>query len=79
MLDQLGDESSHKERRAHFRQVDADNSNCIDFGEFLELVHNVTHGTTTREGLGQTYVGKIMAASQCNHLDIVAQAMAGII
>ena len=79
MLDQLGDESPTKDRRTYFRQVDADNSNCIDFGEFLELVHNVTHGASQRGGLGQTYVNKIMAASQCNNLDVAAQALAGIL
>jgi hypothetical protein len=76
MLDQLGDESSMRDRLAYFRKVDTDDSNCIDFGEFLELVHDVTTGARRD---GQQYVTRIMAASQCSDLPIQLQTDLGIL
>ncbi len=76
MLDQLGDESTMRDRLSYFRKVDIDDSNCIDFGEFLQLVYSVTHGAH-REG--QQYVTRIMAASECSELPLQLQLDMGIL
>ena len=37
VLDEIGDTSSMEERRRYFHEVDVDQSDGVDFGEFLEV------------------------------------------
>lgn len=56
VLDTLGDTTSEAERREYFNSVDTDNSNGVDYEEFLELVHKVLIGKAEATvGFGRVY------------------------
>lgn len=38
-LDKIGDKSSEEQRRKYFTEVDTDQSDGVDFEEFLEVRH----------------------------------------
>ena len=45
-LDKIGDQSSEEQRRQYFREVDKDQSDGVDFEEFLEVyiyIHDCTY------------------------------------
>ena len=61
VLDEMGDTSSEEERREHFQSVDVDQSDGVDFEEFLEVRsrHCLTQSDTDSRPLKYTIIGLI--------------------
>eukprot|EP00039_Didymoeca_costata_P020037 m.339809 g.339809 ORF g.339809 m.339809 type:complete len:196 (-) comp18978_c0_seq1:841-1428(-) len=81
LLDRLGDKTSLEERQAYFQAVDDDESNGVDFVEFLQLVSQVTTGKADAQcGFGKVYVETVnQHTSTYNELTEEQQLKAGLL
>eukprot|EP00041_Stephanoeca_diplocostata_P007272 m.101632 g.101632 ORF g.101632 m.101632 type:complete len:202 (-) comp16813_c0_seq5:744-1349(-) len=80
VLDNLGDTTSVEDRREYFSVIDADDSEGIDFEEFLQLVHGILVGTTQEwTGFDRLCEETLNQKSACNRLSITQQVAAGLV
>lgn len=80
VLDKWGDTTDQSERVAYFAQIDNDDSDGVDFEEFLELAHNILTGSTdTASGFAKLYKERMAQKSACNRLSIAQQVAAGLV
>ena len=55
-LDEIGDKSTTEERRKYFKEVDTDQSEGVDFEEFLEVyIQDRSNSTIKQHGLASVY------------------------